>query len=218
MLTSAVLALCIAAAPAAASGPGEASLVDATEVIPDLVLDIRYATPNNFARQVLYDRARCLLQRKVAARLAQAQEILKAKGYGLKAFDCYRPFSVQKKMWGLIPVRGLVAPPSLGGSNHNRGAAVDVSLVKHDGSAVEMPTEYDDFGRAARIDSKLPTAAARLHRMILQDAMMRAGFKLMYMEWWHFDDPDALAYPHLDIPLAAVHLPAREAADRTIQR
>ncbi len=193
------LPLLLAVSLAAAPKPPE--LVDVPTLIPDLVLDIRYATQDNFTKSVLYDSARCLLRPKVAARLAKAQALLARKGFRLKAFDCYRPFSVQKKMWEKMPVRGLVAPPSMGGSNHNRGAAVDVSLVRLDGSEVEMPTGYDDFGKAARINSTLPSKLAQKHRSILQDAMTRAGFKLMYMEWWHFDSEDALEYRTLDLPL-----------------
>lgn len=196
-----LLAVLLAAAPA--KPPPAPDLVDATKVVPGLVLDVRYATEHNFVGKKLYPVARCLLRPAVADKLAKAQAILDAKGYGLKAFDCYRPLSVQKVMWEAKPVKGLVAPPSGGGSNHNRGAAVDISLVKKDGSDVEMPTDYDDFSKAARINSKLPSEAAQRHRMILQDAMIRAGFKVMYMEWWHFDDAEALQYRTLDVPLAA---------------
>ena len=194
-------ALAACAAPARPAPAPE--LVDATKVVDGLVLDVRYATERNFTKVKLYEAARCLLRPAVARKLAQAQALLRRKGYRLKAFDCYRPLSVQKKMWAVKPVRGLVAPPWGGGSNHNRGAAVDVSLVRLDGSEVEMPTDFDFFGKAARVNSTLPSKAAQKHRWILQDAMIKAGFKLMYMEWWHFDDPDALRYRSLDLPLAA---------------
>lgn len=181
--------------------PPPPELVDAVEAVPGLALDVRYATENNFTGKKLYDVARCLLRPQVAKDLAKAQAFLKPKGYGLKVFDCYRPFSVQKKMWEVMPVNGLVAPPAKGGSNHNRGAAVDITLIKLDGSEVEMPTGYDDFGKAARINSTLPTKEAQRHRTILQDAMIRAGFKPMYMEWWHFDADTPLQYKTLDVPL-----------------
>ncbi len=193
--------IALACLSAAATPPSPAPLVDATLAVRGLVLDLRYATENNFLKRKLYEAPRCLLRPSVAARLAVAQKALREKGYGLKIFDCYRPFSVQKIMWDAVPERGLVAPPSLGGSNHNRGAAVDVSLVRLDGSSVEMPTDFDDFGKAARTNSLLPGKAARHHRAILQEAMASAGFKLMYMEWWHFDDPDALRFSTLDEPL-----------------
>jgi zinc D-Ala-D-Ala dipeptidase len=197
---AAPLALFALAAPGA-QPPARAALIDAAEVVPGLILDLRYATEENFVHRRLYASARCLLRPSVAARLAAAQAALERRGYRLKVFDCYRPFSVQKAMWEAMPRRGLVAPPSLGGSHHNRGAAVDASLVRKDGSPVEMPTEFDDFSRAARINSPLPSQAAQRHRAILQEAMTGAGFKLMYMEWWHFEDPEALGFSTLDEPL-----------------
>ncbi len=205
MIASAALALSLLAP--LASPPPEApagdALVDAAERVPGLVLDLRYATDDNFLKRRLYlaPHPRCLLRASVAARLAAAQAALRPRGFGLKVFDCYRPFSVQKVMWDAVPQRGLVAPPSLGGSNHNRGAAVDASLVRLDGSPVAMPTDFDDFSKAARINSKLPPPEAQRHREILQSAMAAAGFKLMFMEWWHFDDPDAVRFRTLDEPL-----------------
>ena len=108
---------------------------------------------------------------------------------------------MQKKLWEKVPVKGLVASPADGGSNHNRGAAVDVSLVSLEGAEPEMPTDFDDFSKSARINSKLPSQKAQRHRTILQDAMAKAGFKLMYMEWWHFDDDQPGLYKVLDLPL-----------------
>lgn len=206
MIAPAALALAASllapqAAPPPPPAPAESALVDAAERVPGLILDLRYATEDNFLKRRLYRSSRCLLRAEVAARLAAAQAALRSQGFGLKVFDCYRPLSVQKVMWDAVPQRGLVAPPSLGGSNHNRGAAVDASLARLDGSPVSMPTDFDDFSRAARINSKLPSREAQRHREILQSAMTAAGFKLMYMEWWHFDDPDALRFRALDLPL-----------------
>jgi len=196
-----LLALALLAAPKPPATQAS-QLVDATLVVPNLALDIRYATENNFTGQKLYDAARCLLRPQVAQSLAKAQAWLEPKGYRLKVFDCYRPFSVQKRMWEVKPVPGLVAPPSKGGSNHNRGAAVDLTLISRDGSEVEMPTDYDDFSKAARMSSTLPSKAAQRHRAMLQEAMVRAGFKPLYMEWWHFDADNPLQYKTLDLPLS----------------
>lgn len=201
MISPAALALALLSPLASPPPPAEAALVDAAERVPGLVLDLRYATENNFLKRRLYRAPRCLLRPSVAARLAAAQAALRPLGFGLKVFDCYRPLSAQKIMWDAVPQRGLVAPPALGGSNHNRGAAVDASLVRLDGSPVPMPTDFDDFSKAARINSKLPTREAQRHREILQSAMTAAGFKLMFMEWWHFDDPDARRFRALDDPL-----------------
>ncbi len=176
-------------------------LVDAAEVVDGLLLDIRYATAQNFVGRPLYAKARCLLLPGVAKRLAKAQALLRAKGYALKVYDCYRPRSIQRALWEAHPVRGEVAPPGGKGSNHNRGAAVDVGLARLDGGDVAMPTEYDDFSEAAWAASERPSAEAKRHRAILQDAMRRAGFTTIKREWWHFDAPEGREAAPLDQPL-----------------
>lgn len=188
------------AAPKAAAPTERPALVDATTVVPDLVLDLRYATENNFLKQRLYPRAICLLRPETAERLARAQAALKAQGFRLKMFDCYRPLSVQRQMWDAMPVRGLVAPPDKG-SNHNRGTAVDVTLVTLEGEEVSMPTDFDTFTREAWATSPLPPAEARKNRDILRKAMLDAGFTGIRMEWWHFNAPNARRFPTLDVPL-----------------
>jgi D-alanyl-D-alanine dipeptidase len=99
---------------------------------PDVRLDIRYATQNNFTHQKLYDKAECLLRPEVAEKLAAVQRELNAQGLGLKVFDCYRPLSIQRRMWAIVPDDRYVADPAKG-SRHNRGAAVDLTLVRSDG-------------------------------------------------------------------------------------
>jgi D-alanyl-D-alanine dipeptidase len=197
----AILLMALATAPPTGAWPEP--LVDAAQVVPGLSLDLRYGTPRNMLKRPLYPAgARCLMRPKVAERLKQAQELLAKKGLGLKVFDCYRPLSVQQLLWDKLPIRGLVAPPSIGGSNHNRGAAVDASLVGPDGRELEMPTDFDDFTKKARTASPLPSPEARRNRDLLQAVMRKAGFNAIPMEWWHFDAPDALEYQALDLPVA----------------
>ncbi len=198
-----LLSLTLASSPAAR----EPALVNAAEAVPGLVLDLRYATSRNMVSRQLYPSgARCLLRPKVAQRLAKAQALLAARKLGLKVFDCYRPLSVQQVLWDKVPVRGLVAPPSIGGSNHNRGAAVDASLVGPDGRELPMPTDFDDFTKKARTRSELPDPQARKNRDLLQQVMREVGFSSIPMEWWHFDDPEALSYGSLDLPVAPADL------------
>jgi D-alanyl-D-alanine dipeptidase len=179
---------------------GESPVVDATELIPDLVLDLRYATEDNFLKRKVYpEDARCLLLPDTAKRLKRAAETLRPKGYRLKVFDCYRPRAVQYEMWKIMPEPGYVANPKFG-SNHNRGAAVDLTMVAQDGAAVEMPTPFDDFTPAAHHGYKGGTEASREHREILREAMEGAGFKPNKMEWWHYDLPGAKKLPVLDVP------------------
>lgn len=181
----------------------QVQLVDLRKVIPDIILDIRYATPNNFTGQVLYPSADCFLLEEVALALKEVQADLKKQGFRLKIYDGYRPLSVQYKMWKVLPNPDYVADPAKG-SNHNRGCAVDVTLVDLAGSPVEMPTEFDDFTVKARRDYQDLPPAAISHRHILQEAMVRHGFSSITTEWWHFSFNGSKNKPVLDIPFEAL--------------
>ncbi|HUL57711.1 MAG TPA: M15 family metallopeptidase [Anaeromyxobacteraceae bacterium] len=181
---------------------GAPSLVDVSARIPDAVLDLRYATPHNFLGRAVYPAgARCLLEAPVADRLARAAAHLREQGLRLVLWDCYRPLSVQREMWKLVPRPGYVADPAKG-SNHNRGAAVDVSLAGPDGGPVPLPTEFDTFSAAAHARAKDVPDPARKNRDRLRAAMEAEGFRVNPMEWWHFDAPEARGAPVLDVPLA----------------
>ena len=175
-------------------------MVDLSQADPRIRLDIRYATADNFMKEPLYPAARCLLRREVAAKLSRVQDGLAARGLGLKVFDGYRPLSVQKKMWARFPLDGYIANPAKG-SNHNRGAAVDLTLVDASGREVAMPSAYDEFSERAHSDYAGGTEEERVNRKLLRDAMEAQGFKGISTEWWHFDDADAKTYPLLDFPL-----------------
>jgi D-alanyl-D-alanine dipeptidase len=177
-----------------------AELVPIESVAPRVQLDIRYATTNNFTHHQVYDRAACWLRPATAAKLAAAEREFERLGYRLKVYDCYRPLSVQKRFWALVPDERYVANPAKG-SRHNRGAAVDLTLVKADGREVEMPTGFDDFTeRAHRNYQQLPEAARR-NRALLERVMQKHGFVGMPTEWWHFDDADWQRYPVMDTPI-----------------
>jgi D-alanyl-D-alanine dipeptidase len=167
-------------------------LVDVTTQIPDAVLDIRYATANNFTGAALYEHARCKLRRAVLARLVVAAADLRKQGRRLLVWDCYRPHSVQFELWKRVPDPRYVADPKVG-SRHNHGAAVDVGLVASDGSAVVLPTEFDDFSEAAH-RSKALEGEQGAEARTLAAAMKAAGFIGMPTEWWHYDAPDAAKY------------------------
>ena len=164
-------------------------LIDIRSIAPDIVLDMRYATMNNFLNQAVYSKARCLLRNPVARSIQQAQDALKAQGYGLKLYDCYRPLSIQKAMWKIFPDGRYVANPATG-SRHNRGAAVDVTLVDAQGRALEMPSEFDDFSDRAHRNSPAMTDIARNHVQILTNALEAQGLTTINSEWWHYDGPN----------------------------
>jgi len=189
-----VLLIAIACGSARAESP--ADLVDVAAVIPDAVLDLRYATADNFTGVVLYAKATCKLRRGVAERLAKAAKALRADDRRLLIWDCYRPTSVQAALWKRVHDPRYVADPKLG-SVHSRGAAVDVGLVDAKGAAVTLPTAFDDFTKAAHRDHALiGDRGAEARR--LEAAMRDAGFVGLPTEWWHFDAPDAAKYPLAD--------------------
>ena len=175
-------------------------LVDASKVVPGLIVDLRYATANNFLHKRIYPKgARCLLRASVADRLAIAAKELAKDGFRLVAWDCYRPPSAQEAMWKLFPHPGFVADPKHG-SNHSRGAAVDVSLADADGRPLEMPTDFDSFTPQAHLGAHVSAIADR-HRVQLIHAMLAAGFHTILKEWWHYNAPHGNELPMLEAPL-----------------
>lgn len=182
-----------------------ADLVDVQAYVPDLVIDLRYATPNNFMGRAVYPPdARCLLRRSVAERLKRVADKLRAEdGTRLRAYDCYRPLSVQKIMWSIFPKPGYVANPK-GGSVHNRGAAIDLTLASPGGEELPMPTGFDTFSKKAWHSYAGATPEQARNRARLLHAMEAEGFKRNPMEWWHYEAPDKKAWPVLDVPFDAI--------------
>jgi D-alanyl-D-alanine dipeptidase len=173
--------------------------VDVTTVIPDVVLDMRYATEDNFTGKQVYPVAHCKLRRSVATRLAKAAKVLRAKHRRLLIWDCYRPTSIQEVFWKLVPDERYVANPKKG-SRHSRGAAVDLALVDEDGKPVVLPTKFDEFSEAAHRKQALVGQQGAEART-LETAMRGAGFVGMPTGWWHYDAPDAAKFALSDDPL-----------------
>ena len=185
------------------SGAPAAELVDVRAVAPTIRVELSYARPDNAFRTRLYRSNRALLREPVAKRLARVQRRLHARGLGLKVWDAYRPRSVQYRMWRARPdarSRYLANPRK--SSKHNRGAAVDVTLVDREGRELQMPTPHDEFGpRAHRDASRGIPASARRNRAVLIQTMRAEGFLANPYEWWHFTAPDWKRYPVTDVPL-----------------
>ena len=168
-------------------------------------IDIRYATPNNFMKQTLYPVAKAYLRAPAARALAEAQKELAPRGIGIKVFDAYRPYRVTEAMWEPIKNPDFVADPAKG-SRHNRGAAVDLTLIDlRTGAELAMPTPYDDFtSRAAHAFTDLP-ADALANRALLRDVMTQHGFEPLPSEWWHYDFGGWQRFELMDVPLEEVH-------------
>lgn len=180
--------------------PAPSSLVELRKYSHEVSFAFSYATEANFTKRRLYGSEGCFLRKSALDRLLRVRDRLKPQGLRIKVLDAYRPLSVQKKMWEILPDERYVANPAKG-SRHNRGAAVDVTLIDKDGKELEMPSAFDHFGPESHRDYQGGSEQARKNRKILQDAMEAEGFVGLPTEWWHFDDPEWEKYPILDIPL-----------------
>lgn len=185
-----------------ANPPDDNDLVDLSRLQPRLRLDLRYATPNNFTGQRLYQTPRAFLLKNTADALLRVQMSLKRQGFGLVIYDAYRPHRITKALFDqatpLERLGGYVADPSKG-SRHNRGCAVDLTLwdLKKQHIAL-MPTEFDDFSERAHSTWSQGPREALKNRETLQAAMAKEGFTQLANEWWHFDDRDCDRRPILD--------------------
>ncbi len=180
--------------------PDDTILVDIEKINPRIKVEIKYATEDNFTGRKLYDVGKCFLRKFVAMKLDSVQKELEKFGLGLKVWDCYRPLSVQKILWSIVPDERYVANPAKG-SRHNRGCAVDLTLVDSLGNELPMPTKYDDFSeKAHRNYFDLPDTLIK-NRKILEDVMVKYGFIPLPTEWWHFDFEGWENFSILDIPL-----------------
>ena len=185
--------------PPPADPPKEiGGLVDVTALDPTLVVDLRYATADNFTGKKIYSEAKCLLLRPTAERLAEANKEFATLGYRIKVWDAYRPLSAQQTLWDVVSDRTFVADPKKG-SIHNRGAAVDVTLVDKDGKELPMPTGFDDFSEKAGIKYAGCTEEQAANRELLATIMVKHGFSRYEAEWWHFADTESSSFPLLDV-------------------
>lgn len=152
----------------------------------DFSYDLRYATENNFLKAKVYDCAECYTRAKTAKALIKANTAFLEKGYRIKFFDCYRPNSVQHKMWALFPNPQYVANP-VKGSIHNKGGAVDITLVDMQGNDLDMGTDFDFFGKKAHHDHVDLPQEVLDNRKLLKETMENHGFWGIRTEWWHYN-------------------------------
>ena len=179
----------------------EADLVELTKLDKTIKLDIRYATANNFVGRPVYPEARAFLQRAAAEAVVRVHKQLKKKGLGIVIFDGYRPWTITKLFWDVVPEdkRKFVADPTKG-SKHNRGCAIDLSIYDlKTGELIPMPSGYDEFTERASPDYKGGTDQERANREMLRTLMEAEGFTVNPNEWWHFDYKDWQSYAIYDI-------------------
>ncbi len=150
-----------------------------------ILMDIRYATRFNFVEEIMYECGRCFLRKEVALAVGQIQEALRKEGLGLKMFDCYRPRPIQRKLWEKVPDPRYVADPEKG-SMHNRGAAVDLTIVDLEGNELDMGTAFDYFGPKAYHNYSDHPQEVLDNRKKLKGLMEAHGFRPTSTEWWHY--------------------------------
>ena len=174
-------------------------MVDIGKSDPGISLDIRYATKNNFTAAVIYTDAKAYVREPVAVALQKVQDSLSFYKAGLKIFDAYRPYAATIRFYQVYPDTTFVANPRFG-SRHNRGCAVDLTLVDlFSGKELPMPTDFDDFSPKAHPGyGNLPDTVLA-NRKLLFGIMAHFGFSHYESEWWHFDFKGWQNYKLMDL-------------------
>lgn len=171
--------------------------IKVSDLIPDIVIELRYGTERNITGKNLYTDNTAYLRLGTAQKLKKANEELKKLGLRIKIWDAYRPRAVQYELWKKEPdVRYIVDPKR--GSVHSRGAAIDITLVDKNGKEVKMPTDFDTFSKKGDRNYRDVDAEAAENSMLLENIMYKNGFKGAKTEWWHFSDLEWSKYPLVD--------------------
>lgn len=169
-------------------------LVRVSDYIPDVKVDIKYATADNFTKGKIYDFDDAYVRYGTVLKLKKAADALREKGFRLVIWDAYRPQSAQFTLFENAPDPTYVSDPNKGFSSHSSGGTVDITIIKTDGSEVEMPTDFDDFSDKANRNYDDVSETAGKNSKMLEDIMKSAGFKGYSAEWWHYSDTDSYEY------------------------
>jgi zinc D-Ala-D-Ala dipeptidase len=180
--------------------PQEKQLVDIAKVNPNILLDLRYYTDNNFVEQQVYKKNMALARFSTAKKLDKAQKELEKMGLGLKIWDPYRPYRYQQVLYDKTkPDQKIYCANPKNGSSHNRGAAIDLTIVDKQGNEIEMPTEFDHFGKESHLNYMNLPPQKIINRTFLVNFMEKHGFTTFPNEWWHFNDKNYKSYDLLDL-------------------
>jgi len=187
------------------AGKDHKTMTDIRKYLPGISIDLRYADSGNFMKHPLYPALKTTyIRRSVAERLIKIESALNLSGLGLKIWDAYRPYHVTEKMWELVRDDRYAADPRKG-SGHNRGVAIDVTLInKINGKELDMGTSFDHFSDTAHHDFSGLNESTRANRKLLREIMIKNGFKALESEWWHYFLPDHLDYELLDLSFSEV--------------
>lgn len=175
----------------------DTTFVDLKDFSTDFIYEMKYASTDNFLKSKVYDCEACFMRYKTAKSLIKANKQFLKLGYRIVLYDCYRPLSIQKKMWDIVPNPNYVADPKKG-SIHNRGGAVDIGLADGEGNRVDMGTPFDFFGIEASHNFENLPDQVKSNRMLLRRVMTQNDFKIFESEWWHYNLKNASKYPISD--------------------
>ena len=183
------------------------NLIRLLDLDDDFIIDLRYATAENFTGQQIYSSGECWVDRHTAEILIKARDIFKKDGYRVKIWDAYRPISAQKKFWEVMPDDNFVArPPDMSRlktfrPTHMNGLCVDVTLTDMDGRDILMPCEFDDMTEKASLACTETPEEGRKNAAYMKEVMESVGFRAYSGEWWHFYDVSTEPTPFMDFPI-----------------
>ncbi|WP_330926532.1 D-alanyl-D-alanine dipeptidase [Candidatus Sororendozoicomonas aggregata] len=164
----------------------------------DVVVDMAYATNNNFTGQPVYTQPLCFLRKEAIPCLKKAIHLIKPLGLSLKIWDAYRPLKAQQALFNHTPDPLYVSHPETGIRPHCRGVALDVTLLDKHGNELPMGTGFDDFRPLAHHGNDQISDEAQKNRLLLAGIMAIAGFEPLDSEWWHYQLPNSQRFPILD--------------------
>ena len=173
----------------------------------DVIVSMQLSTPETTIKEPFYSRNLCLIQYDLLPKLKEAIELFKKDGYTIVIYDAYRPTSVQQRWFDVVRQHKWVADPSRGmGGVHDRGTALDISIVDKSGKPIEMPTPMHTFTEEAARSSESMTETAKANVDYMTRVMTYAGFTYINSEWWHFQCVNTKNYLPTDHPIDDIAL------------
>jgi D-alanyl-D-alanine dipeptidase len=172
--------------------------------IPGIIMDLRYATTNNFMHKRLYpeNTKNSFLRKPVYQALVDVTRDLARQGLVPVIFDAYRPYAITVRIWISVKDERYAANPAKG-SGHNRGVSVDLTMADlKTRQLLPMPTDFDNFSDSARQDFNGTDTKRMANRDLLRQTMEKYGFVTLSTEWWHFSWPHAENFEVLDLSFA----------------
>ena len=168
--------------------------IELTAYIPNIFVDMKYATTDNITKKEIYDFKKAYLRYGTAKKLKKAAEELEREDLYLMIWDSYRPTQAQFALWEAVPDEQYIANPNKGHNSHTLGCGVDITLTDKDGNLIEMPTGFDEFSPKAHRTYTQISQTSRENALLLENIMIRHGFNAYKYEWWHYTDSNLQMY------------------------